>query len=186
MKSSFRPVITLVAAVALSSAANALSITPSSGTLNTTRWEGNDTSQAVIDTVIAPMLGTATLQYKNDVPGSESGPLTASYNTTFLNTPPDPSGATIVYVSGPMVSPTAFLLVKDGNQTPAWYLYNLTALGWNGSAQLDLSNFWPNQGAISHVSLYGGGSVPDGGATVALLGLGLLGLAMLRHRFHLA
>jgi hypothetical protein len=110
--------------------------------------------------------------------------LAGSYQTTFANLPLDPAEATITYVGGPIVGPTAFLLVKDGSQIPAWYLYNLTAapLSWNGTETIYLTGFWPNDGAISHVTLYGGGSVPDGGITIAMLGMGFCVLEFVRRR----
>jgi hypothetical protein len=48
-----------------------------------------------------------------------------------------------------------------------------------------LTGFWPAQGAISHVSIYTNGNarVPDGGATLLLLGIGLSGLAAARRWF---
>jgi hypothetical protein len=183
MKPTIRKLLVLVASLGLAAAASALPITPTSGDLNTTRWEGDQNSTPAILTAISPIIGSATELYKSNVGGPEEGPLAGSYDTTFTDTPSDPSGASILYVGGPIVSPTAFLLVKDGNQSPAWYLFNLTALGWNGTDTLDLSGFWPNQGAISHVSLFGTRtSVPDEGATLGLLGIGLVGIALLRRR----
>ena len=174
----------VLAAVTLSVAANALPIMPSSGVLNTTRWQGPETGQAAIDAVILPIIAPSTEVYKQDVGGAESGSLAGSYQTTFNA---DQSGGTIDYISGPIVSPTAYLLVKDGAQNPGWYLFNLTALGWNGTDDLVLSGFWPDQGSISHVSLYGGSGggqtgVPDGGSTVALLGLALAAVAVARRK----
>jgi hypothetical protein len=177
-----------LAALALTSAASALPIIPTSGVLNVTRWEGNETGQPQIDAVIAPIIGASTEKYKQNVGGAESGSLAGSYTTTFANTPGDPSDATIVYNGGPILGNTRYMLVKDGNQTPAWYLFNLTALGWNGTETLFLTGFWPNQGAISHISLYGGPDggdtpgVPDSGSTIALLGLGLSLLAIVRRK----
>jgi hypothetical protein len=177
-------------AAVLSSSVSALNITPSSGILNSTRWEGNQTSQTQIDLVIGPIIGNATEQYKQNVgENNDSGALAGSYITTFQNTAQDPSGAIIDYVSGPFVQPTAYLLVKDGEQTPAWYLFNLTALGLSQIAGEDitLTGFWPNQGAISHVALYTGTGtgitgVPDGGSTVALMGLALAVIALARRK----
>jgi hypothetical protein len=79
-------------------------------------------------------------------------------------------------------------LVKDGKLgDPAWFLFDLTALGWNGTETLEFTGFWDGaKGAISHVTLYGrrqpGNGVPDGGVTAALLGLGVLGLGFLARR----
>lgn len=181
----------VIAVTAFMSAAHALTITPSSGVLNTTRWVGNQTSVPQILAAIAPITGSAPELYKSDVSGSsgvgaDSGTFNSSYNTTFSNTAADPSDALIKYVSGSSISSNpAYLLVKDGNQSPAWYLFNLTALGWNGTADLKLTGFWPSNGAISHVSIYGNGGttrVPDGGVTVALLGVSLLGLGAIRRK----
>jgi hypothetical protein len=186
---------TLAALVLTAVPAQALVITPSSGVLNTTRWEGpaGQTGQSAIDAFIAGILGLSVELYKSDVRESdggsiESGLLTGSYDTTFSPLPPpgenaDPTGATIVYTGGLAVGPTAYLLVKDGNAAPPWYLFNLTALGWNGTATLELQSFWPQQGAISHVTLYGStASVPEPGL-LALMGLGLTGIGFsLRRR----
>jgi hypothetical protein len=177
-----------LSALALAVSASALTITPSSGVLNTSRWSGPETSQSAINTVIAPIIGSATELYKQDVGQPEAAlPLASSYQTTFSNTPSDPSDAKIVYTGGQTVGSPAFALVKDGNQNPGWYLFNLTLLGWNGTADLEFQGFWPNQGAISHISLYGtpetpGPRVPDGGSTVALLGAVIALLAFARRQ----
>ena len=161
---------------------NAITIMPGQEVLS-----GNQTSQSQIDTAIAGTIGSSTELYKSNVGTGEEGPLAGSYNTTYANTPTDPSEATITYTGGPIVSPIAYLLVKDGNAMPAWYLFNLTNLGWTGTEILELTNFWPGSdtGAISHVALYGGSGggqtgVPDGGATVVLLGSALVILGGIR------
>lgn len=185
MKLTLGTILIAVAGLVLPGTASALSITPTTGALSVTRWQGNEHTPPTIATAIAPYIGGATQQYKNNVGGAEEGALQASYNGTFGPSNADAGYGTISYVSGSIVSPTAFFLVKDGNHQPAWYLYNLTALGWTGVESLELSGFWPNQGSISHVAIYGGigTSVPDSGTTVGLLGLGLLGFALIGRRF---
>lgn len=176
-----------IAAFSFVSATQALTITPLPGVSSpgvTQTATGNQTSQALIDTAILPYIGSATQLYKQDVgAGSDTGTFASSYKTTFANSAADPSDALIQYVSGPsIISNPVYLLVKDGNHSPAWYLF--TIAGWNGIESLDIQDFWPAGGAISHVTLYGtqGSRVPDGGATVALLGVGLVGLGMMRRK----
>jgi hypothetical protein len=55
-------------------------------------------------------------------------------------------------------------------------------LGWNGTDDLEINDFWPAGGAISHLSLYGTRtSVPEP-ATLSLLAVGMLGAGVLRRR----
>jgi hypothetical protein len=177
MYKSFRRLLTAFCVLLAAGDASALSITPATANAAT----GDQTSQSQINTAIAPIIGTATQLYKQNVGGSEVGSLAGSYNTTFENSPLDPMDALIEYVSGSYVGGTAWLLVKDGNQSPAWYLFNLTTLGWNGTDDLELRGFWPGNGAISHVTLYGT-RVPETGVGVALLGLVLAGMGAVHRR----
>jgi hypothetical protein len=115
-------------------------------------------------------LYTANVQ---EVGTSEEGFYAGSYQTTFSNTAFDPADALIEYVGGAIIGcPVCYLAVKDGAQDPSYYFYDLAA--WNGVEDLDLRGFWPQQGAISHVSIWGvNRSVPEP-ATLGLLGAGLL------------
>jgi hypothetical protein len=180
-------------ALAFSTASYALTISPSPGVITGT--DNSNLSPTQIGT--AHSLGSLSLLYKAEVGGSDSGTFADSYDTTFADTASDPSGATVHYLGLPNLVPTAnplYLYVKDGNQTPAYYVFDIS--NWNGMEDLILEDFWPQQGAISNLQILGGtttgeipprdspgASVPEGGNTVALLGAGLALLGLLRKRF---
>lgn len=152
---------------------------------------GNSNSQAVISAWITSTYPTLTEVYKQDVgAASDVGTLAGSYTTTFGvvpgDDPLDPGSANIAYGSGSFldcITEDCFLLVKDGNHSPASYWFNLTYL-WDGMETLELRDFWPNQGAISHVSLYGSTlttTVPEP-SILSLLAISLLGMFAARRK----
>jgi hypothetical protein len=186
---AIRAAFLVAASVCASSALPIPPITPTTGDLNVTRWEGLETSQSDINIVINGIIGNSTELYKQNVGQSgDTGFFAPNYTTVFDATPTDPSEATVTWDGGAFIPASAYMLVKDGKQSPAWYLFDLSALGWDGMATLDLTGFWPNEGAISHVSFYSGQSdipgVPDGSSTIAMLGVsfGVLGLLRGRRR----
>jgi hypothetical protein len=147
---------------------------------------GPETSQAQINTIIAPLIGSAVQLYK-DEGGTDSGSYASSYQTTYGSPGLLDEDFTITYVGAPAISANpVYLLVKDGNHNPAWYLYDIT--GWNGTDVIQGENFWPQRGGISHVTIYGTPgtppppSVPDGGATLLLLGSAVAGLGLIRRK----
>jgi hypothetical protein len=184
-----------IAALALATGANAITITP----LTLTQWSGTDPHNPDAAGVASKVgyAGTLQLLYKMNVDGVaplEEGSYKDSYSTTFANSPSDPEDATITHALGfPSISGNPlYLLVKGGAaHNPIWYIFDLLNLdldgngsyeyGWNGTDTIELDGFWPAQGAISHVSIFGpANGVPDGGITAVLLGLAMLGMANFR------
>jgi hypothetical protein len=124
--------------------------------------------------------GPLSLLYKAEVGGYDAGTFASSYDTTFSNTSLDPQDATILYLGGIYMDCSAcYLVVKDGKQTPAQYFYNISS--WNGTDTIQLTGFWPQQGAISNVAIWGRAtSVPE--PTTLLMFGAALGLVCLQRR----
>ncbi|MBD1399540.1 PEP-CTERM sorting domain-containing protein [Pelovirga terrestris] len=121
--------------------------------------------------------------YKSNVDDGEEGPFMGSYNTEYFNSPSDPTEATISWVGPYIVEAPAYLVVKDGRNSPFWYLFDLTFLEWDGTDALVLTGFWSDgNGAISHVELYGARSEVPEPATLLLFGAGIAGLALYRRK----
>ncbi|MCA8927357.1 MAG: hypothetical protein KDC18_04755 [Alphaproteobacteria bacterium] len=142
----------------------------------------NGTSQ-ILAAIDQMGIDVGTEFYKDNVSSGEEKTLAGSYETVFSHTDSHPTYATITYGSGLIVGPTAWLLIKDGNASPNWYLFDLThEFLWDGKETIEARNFFAGQGSISHVSLFGSGAVhpgPDDQAVNEPATLGAMGLGVL-------
>ena len=184
MKMKMKNVMKLIIAAGLglfSLQAQAIILTPAD-CVSPTCWM-TDVNSNLTAVEVSNIVGVTGLTeyYKQDVGGPESGAFASSYETSFGVDPLDPDWALIEYVAGAAVScPECFLLIKDGNQSPAQYIFDIGI--WNGTDDLSMTGFWPNRGAISHVTIYGKeASVPEP-AMVGLLAIGLLGMVAVRRK----
>jgi hypothetical protein len=155
-----------------------IALTPADCTAGYPCWTSNDTGNLTVAEIEA-ITGTSDLEslYKENVgDGFDSGPFAGSYETTFSNSALDPEDALIELIAGmdPITCGVCILVIKDGNQMPAQYIFDLSLAGMIGT--ISMTDFWPNQGAISHVEILGGGmSAVPVPAAAWLFGTALIG-----------
>lgn len=171
-------VLAALAALLLANSASAsLHVTPANAIAFGNQGPGNP----AVETAAAAFLGLTQAQlmntelYRIGNDQAESGSLASSYTGSVT---PLAAGAsqfsafTITYGSGPAIDPT-YMLIKDGNNTPIWYLFDISA--WDGTSTLSGSGFWPENGSISHVSVFGVQAAIPEPATIAVWAM--LGMA---------
>ena len=168
-----------------------ITLTPADCNVGFNCWTSNDPANpktSDIETLVGTG-STLTSLYKQDVgASSDSGTFKDSYTTTFSNSATDPEDALIQLDPGatPITCGECFLLVKDGNHQPSLYVFALTAAN-DMINSIDLQDFWPKGGAISHVEIMGplnGGRIPPVPLPAAfwLFGTALIGFASIARR----
>ncbi len=160
-----------------------LELTTTSGVLGVDRFETNQVSNmnvGQLTTLVGYDNSYGVLQalYKRNVGQDDEGTYKNSYDTTFSNTPSNPRDFFVEYLGGAFMNYSKlYLVVKDGNQTPAQYVFDLSpgmALAWDTIGTISGTGFWGNpQGAISHIEFYGAGAIPEPG-TMTIWAVGCL------------
>lgn len=172
--------VTGIAALLLSANASALMLSPGDE-IATTNETDNIGSLAELNSDFGVSLSDLDLLFKGDE--GVDGLLAYSYSWNPNDVGEDgPTGGTITYLGGDYADcPECYLVIKDGNNVPAQYLFDLG--DWDGMETIELSGFWAGtQGAISNVAIWGGAiAVPEPGM-LSLLGAGLLVAGLGRRR----
>jgi hypothetical protein len=158
-----------------------IALTPADCTIGVC-WTANPNSNPSLSD-IETLVGTTDLTslYKQDVgKKNDAGPYAKSYTTIFNNSSTDPADALIQLITGkdPITCGECYLLVKGGNQEPSLYVFALTG----EINSITLTEFWPAQGAISHLEIVGGISPVPVPASVWLFGTALIGFIGLSRR----
>jgi hypothetical protein len=127
-------------------------------------FTSDDNSSPSLATVAGwVMLPSVDELYKQNSGGAEEKTFASSYSAS-ITPAADYEDILFEYDAGATFGdPNLFALIKDGNQEPAIYVFNIS--NWDRVSDLRFLDFWrsPVQGSISHFSIYGGDDPPGGG-----------------------
>lgn len=178
-------------------------VSPTSGSLGSTRWEVTNNNSALSPADVTGIVNVQNLVLRYKYDGASSGTHSSSYTTTFSNSANDPKDFDITWSTQNPLSyindTRVFLVVKNGNHNPNQYIFEISRTGgilnpgWDGKSTIQGRGFWLNGGAISHIAIFGnqiprpsdGPFVPEP-ATIALFATGLVCLAFRRQRYETA
>lgn len=128
---------------------------------------------------LGPNDGSLVEYYGAGEDGWQGGVFRGYHSTVFASTVKHAHDAVIEQASSSiMPCLECYLVVTSNNAAPAYYLYDLSLSNWNGGSTLSLQGFWPGQGRISRVSIWGrkAALLPEPGVLL-LTGAALLGIA---------
>jgi hypothetical protein len=160
-----------------------ISLTPADCVVGSCWTTDQNSNMSIAEVEALTGFSNLTSQYKMNVgDANDSGPFAGSYTTTFANSATDPADATISLDNGatPINCGGCLLVVKDGNQSPAQYVFDLSLIGM--IENIFLTGFWPDNGAISHVEILTGVSPVPVPAAVWLFGTALIGFVGLSRK----
>jgi hypothetical protein len=188
MKNILKVAAAVVVAAALTQSVKANLASGSIGFAGTVTYDSSSAATATaVTSWINPVVFADTGAFSSITPGTHATFTTMTWN--FLTTPP---GITSFWTVGgftfQLISSSVFshggtpgvngFVVVDGTGTVTGNGYDATTLSWSFTSQDPVAGSNPAQWTFSASA----NSVPDGGATVMLLGLALSGAALLKKK----
>ncbi len=151
-------------------------LTPDNATA-TTEDNSNLTTLSAVNTAFSTAYEDLVLLWKGETDKGTTGQDGSLEDAYLWNFDMPVNSGTIDHIANQAAAdcPTCILIVKDGNGSPAQYLFDLG--DWDGLEQIALSGFWPRkEDAISNVAIWGGTTSVSEPSVLILMSLGLMGL----------